>query len=790
MAGNALGSWYGKAGFNVRHGVYYLGGALPTVVLTKSGATAYEVRNYVGQVVSSGAVSGTTCVPTPPTGGWRPGWYRIYFTGPSSDATNGNAYSATMFTVIRDDPRFPSLPAGLTPTVYGNETADPIGKAVMGLGMSRHIIGSYSALTTGADTLAVCQAQAAVSRDWWAQPTHAAFADAARPRPLWCSTPGACADEITVAGSPSGTYLRVLVKDETVDGTQVWVASGSGTSSGTKITVFSPTSSTVAETYDNLGTSTAAATAINASSTLVKVFSGGATAGATSAATVIGRAVWNGVVQVVQALYPLGVTYYEYTNEPTLDALTAHRLKIFTGAVHAGHPSAKSMGPCPVSLNVTSWRTFLSAGGGANCDVISFHDYNAMTNGNLNLGRYSIEQFLAVLAEFGHEDKELWQTEAGAAFTGVYGVHHPRRARVKILHTLLWEQYGVPKERNPYWYDRSHGFWDFPVWWQHEDTSLTADAALHRVLSEEVFGKTHQQRLTFGEIADRILLGSTYGSASGSVVALIAASHMPGATATLSVTGASGSLTVVDAFGNETSAAITSGRVTVPVTDVPTYLRLPAGASATGYRFGDWPAVGSAQPSSGRRAKVTGTGAGAAGISNDVHMRSYSHAAWGYFGVGVARPATSMPDTVTLSWPTAARADRVVIWCGMAWQSGSSLLDFDVQTSPDGVTWTTQATVTKTDATSFLFGTNSENTWCTRETYWDEQWIYDVPFSGGPVAFRHLRLVVRSTSFGGEPDGDCLTAGGQGGYERIVVEELAVLCDDNTRRQIVVSPIE
>ena len=42
----------------------------------------------------------------------------------------------------------------------------------------------------------------------------------------------------------------------------------------------------------------------------------------------------------------------------------------------------------------------------------------------------------------------------------------------------------------------------------------------------------------------------------------------------------------------------------------------------------------------------------------------------------------------------------------MSWQLGASLLDFDVQTSNDGSTWTTRATVTKT-AASFAFGTNS-----------------------------------------------------------------------------------
>ncbi len=776
MSFNTVPSWYGNCSFaSNRNGAVYQGGAAPQITLSKTGATAYEVRDYSGAVISSGPVAGTTCTPAAPSGGWLPGWYRVYFTGPSTDPVTGNAYAATNFVVLRNDARFPAMPSPVTGGPGGNESCDIVGKAIFGLGTSRQIIASYVTPTTGVDTIANAQTNAGLSATYWHGP---GVADAARPREMWVSTPGTCADGLTVAGT-AGSYLAVYAKTGAVNGTQVFVASGPGTLSGSKVTISSPDAVTVVETFDNLTNSAAAAATINAGSAYVKTFSKGATLAATTAATAIGRTVWDGIVQTVQALYP-DIKHYEFTNEPGLTTEVAHQCLLFTAAVHAGNADAKSMGPCPVDIGqLTNWRTFLSVGGGDNVDELSFHDYNSSTCGNLGLGRTSVDAFLALLAEFGLSGKRLWQTEAGAQFTGVYGVHHPRRARVKIMHTLMWEQYGIPRERNVYWYDRSHGFWPFPTFWQHGDQSVTPDAVVHRVLAEETFGLVHTQRFQFGKVGDRVLLGSRYGDTTRSVVVLCAASHIPGFAVTLDVTGAS-TVTTVTAFGVEATIPVVAGRVTVPVTDVPTYVRGGAGVTVTPYRVSDWPPIADASKwaSASPRATAAGSGANPQYATDDALIPSYGTGVGMYQGAG-ALPDT-LPDTLTFTWTPGARVDRVIIWNGMSWQTGSSLIDFDVQTSTDGVTWTTQATVTRPASSSFLFGTNSTNTWCTQETYWDEQWIHDVKFPE-PVTATHVRLSVRDTSLGGEPDAAAVAAGGQGdSAKRISVQEMAVLCDANT----------
>lgn len=771
-------SWYTQCSFPTRNGIFYsdgTGGA-PRVTLSKSGATAYSVRDYTGAVVSSGSVSGTALTPTAPSGGWPCGWYRLYLTGPSTDALFGSSYGATNFVVIPNDSRFPANPAVATAGAGSHgEAPDYVTKGVLGIGTSRITVDNAAAPTSGSsDNIAESVTSAGLSTTYWVNQ-----ADGARPRRLWCNLPNGGFDRLILADTGGGTYLNVYCKDETVDGATVFVQASAGTNSGTKIRVFHPDSATLAETYDNLASSAAAATAVNGSSALVRSFAGGQVQQASaSGPTAIGSAYSLGVKQVVTALYPTVKCFEGPVNEPgERGAELALMMRLFAAAVHAGNPSAKAIGPSCVNLEPDYWDSFLAAGGGSYCDEFAFHDYSGILGGNLPLGRSVIAAWLNVIAKYGQQGKVRWQTEAGQAFKSVYGVHHPRRAVWKLLQVLLWEQYGVPAERNTPWYDMSHGFWSFPAWLINSDTSLNAEAPMLRTLTAETYGKTFSSALSFGTWGDAIVVGNLYAGADGtSTVAVCAATQMPSQSVTLTITGATAPLTAVDAWGNVSTVAIGGGRVTVPVGAQPTYLRLPAGATAAAYSVGDWPAIGVRGQGFSTAYLAAATG-GRQDILDSAWMTSYGTDQGTYSG------PTPLPDTFTLSWPRPVRLDRVLIWNAMSWQGGASLLDFDVQTSTDGSAWTTRQTVTKTTS-SFKHGTDFSGVGCQYETYWDEQWIFDVKLPT-PVTAQYLRLNVRAASYGGEPDANALAAGGQGGPPRIVLQEIAVLCDDNVRPQYV-----
>lgn len=775
---------YGKAAWTdaaqPRNGIFYVGGSAPTVKLSKAGATGYSVRDYDGNVVTSGSINGidTTIVPTAPLGGWDPGWYRAYFTGPSNDALFGNSYAITNFVVLRNDSHFLPTPAGNTNPLGGaagaiSEACDPVAKAVFGIGTSRILIANAADPTdTGTpDRLEYSELLASVGSDYWTDP-GAQYLDPARTRYLWLAFVNATYDSLALPGASSGTYLTVYCKDGTVDGSQVFVKLEAGSSSGRKITVRFPDAVTVAETYDNQANAAAAAAAINAASSYIKVFTSNSSAGGTLAETAVGNDYFSGVSLVVSTVYPEGVTRFEGpSNEPALNAEAAHKMRLFQAAVHDGNASAKAIGPCPVSIsNLSEWRNFLDAGGGTYCDEFAFHAYGATTNGDLNLGRHTLDAFYDMLADYGLGSKVCWQTEATQAMTPVYGVHHPRRARVQLLQTLLLEQYGIPRERNNPWYDTSHGFWAHPTWLFNNDGSPQPQAAMARVLAEETWGQLHYAALDFGGLADNIFLGSRYDGASTSTLVLMTTSYIPGATVTIA-TNAAGPLTVVDAWGNTSSVTVSGGRATIPVREIPTYVRLALANTATVTGVNDWSTVFSDADDVALSMICTIDGATQRTINSGGFITDYGPQ------TGIYRSSGEVPITVQLkSHSQFYEIERVLIWAGSAWQLDSTPLAFEVEVTQDMATWESVATVdVSSGATAFVAGSDFENLGCQYETYWDEQWVFDVPLPADTVAIA-ARVTVTATSFGGEPTADCVTAGGQGDSDNhLVLQRVALL---------------
>ncbi len=740
------------------------------MTLSQATPTAYTVRDYYGNTVSSGAVSGSTVLPAAPVGGWDPGWYRMYLTGANTDTVFGPSYGAVSFIVIRDNANLHANPALTVPDIGagqgGGEAKDMILKGVLGIGTSRVQIGDASSPATGADNLATAHLDATFSDTYWP-----VGGDSVRgPRYRFLQFPNRTFDRVDIN---AGQFARVYKKDATIVGANCYIEL-TGSAGAWTMNVYYPNNSTLVETFGPVANGTALQTA-TATSAYVRAFNAGSSGVATSK-TAIGDVYYNGVVTAVADLYPYGYTRFEGpSNEPVMRAETAHDMKLFQSAVHAGNASAKAVGPCPVDITALtgtqSWTAYLDAGGAAYCDEWTFHAYNSQTNGDINLGRHTIEAFLALLTSYGVNDRPMWQTESTHVFTSVFADHHPRRSRVPLLQTLLFEQYGLPRERNLVWYDRSHGFNSYPAW-VLANSSPAPYAALYRVLAEETFGMTHYQRLDFGcEAANRVFLGSLYVSSTSapaaSCLVLVAQSYMPGMTIDLTIAGSSSPITYSDGFGNTATATVSSGRVTIPVSETPTYVRLPTGVTATVYQISDW---GTSVPPS-----ISSYGTGSfAELNDDQWQTQYI----GTTGGGVHISANSLPETAQIMFLANATFQRVLIFCGIAWQHQSALTTFTVDTW-NGSSWTTQNTVdVSAGCTSFRHATDSTDIGTTIETYWPEQWIFDVKFPS-PVTCSGVRVNASATSYGGEPDALAISVGGQGDAgQHLTLQEMMVLSTD------------
>jgi hypothetical protein len=431
------------------------------------------------------------------------------------------------------------------------------------------------------------------------------------------------------------------------------------------------------------------------------------------------------------------------------------------------------MGPATVQLD--QFITLLGLGIADYCDELSTHAYNADTFSSLNLARHNLDLMQSALDSAGASGMTIWQTESTQAMVPTYGVYHPRRARRQLMQTLVMEQYGIPREYNNPWYDRSIGFWDFPTFLTNGDHAVNPQVVLQRVLAEETWGKSYTSAFDFGAPADDMLLGNLYTALDGSSVAvLMMESFIPDAEAVFTVTGSASTLTAVDGFGNETTVTVSNGLVAVSLTDVPCYIRLPSGVSLAPYSVNGWGVGGdlvSVDSCSIVSDNPNATPGDTSIITDGLFISHYDGTNPGVYQLATSPFDSTVPATVTFLFDAAKTINRVVIWCGSGWwQRQSAFLDFDIQTSSNGSSWATAKTVTRTDATSFSFVTDDTSIGCLYETYGTEQWIYDESIS--PVETIGIRLVVRSTSKGGETSEINTTLYGQGWeHQELTIQE-------------------
>ena len=286
-----------------------------------------------------------------------------------------------------------------------------------------------------------------------------------------------------------------------------------------------------------------------------------------------------GVTKVVNT-FKNDVKYFEPRNEPNFTYSGTdfvNEMKTFYQTVKSVDPGLKVVGPGIVTIGPygLGWiEDFLKAGGGNYIDVFSFHAYNNV-NGDPFLCIHSLEQLNVLLQRYNLGNIEQWQTEQGY-MAAVYGSFQPRlQGRWTMLQMMIFEQYGIPKEHNHLWYDKSRGYWDEPMWWENDDSSLMPAPALMRVWSEELYGTKFAKAYTFGDSGDELYLGSLFSGPGKSVATFMSGGSTDGHV-DLAVNGGN-SIHYVTSFGLEYDIPVTAGRVTIPVPELPVYVELAPG---------------------------------------------------------------------------------------------------------------------------------------------------------------------------------------------------------------------
>lgn len=780
------------------------------------GYKIWDVTSGSDTPVSQGSLSPSsgTFTPTAPAGGWKCGIYRIQLTySGANDANFGQVVGGHNFMVMRDDANMIPNSATNTPSTgtSGGVVAyfDHIMRGVTVMGPPRLDVSDLANLGS---TVTNLQNDIAILKTWYTQSGHT---DSARPRPLFIQLTNSAVDVLNLSTGEQNTHWNngngwfAYAASSTVNPSQVFVQTSAGTTTGTKIQVFSPNSTTLVETWDNIKP-TAVDQSLTPSSAYVRVFNRNTT-GAAPTVGPLAIAASNpgpraaGLATVVNACYP-DVVYYESFNEPDQSPSgshgpveTTHCMKLFQQTLHGINANAKTLGPCNASLNSAApggWLDkFFAAGGGAYCDAISTHPYSSGMVGQPTSSIRAINVLTAALSRYSLSSLAMWITEGERDHVTRSTVYHPRRTIRQIMVDLLaWDQAGIPKEQNCYWYDQSHGSWDLPCWHVNMNgfiqCAYTNPGVLAvRCFSEEVFGKQFYQKLTFAAPGSDMYVGNVYRNSTDDtrLVAIEAGSNGLGNVILTTNLTAGTSVTVSDWAGNLSTLTVdANSRLSVPTSDLPTYVRLPAATTVSVYTFGTWPTTPGTDhlplyPGHGENGNAPGGGDAHIGWIADGTIEGPDTSGTPYPGtvqpsIGYAAP----PCTLTWRFDNAAgrRVDRVLIFCGFMLNQWGALTDFDVQTTTDGTTWTTQATITATPPASILDPSATDGPGHQYMTLWDDRNIFDVPLPSIIDGCLGIRLNVRAASYGSHPDGD----GGNPPTQPIaVVNELEVFCNDNAR---------
>ena len=177
----------------------------------------YEIRDYWGNLVEAGPVVDRIYgIPIPlafisPRVA-KPGWYKVYLKGFQSIAPWGNDIGSSMFVILRNDPRFPTIPA--QGASGGTEPAsDGVIRGVVGSGPERHKMlrrpngdwpGNWNPATweTSAQTIARLTPDIALEKTYYTP------YDSYRPRPLLGAFPDGTRDASAIpAGSPNPALI-------------------------------------------------------------------------------------------------------------------------------------------------------------------------------------------------------------------------------------------------------------------------------------------------------------------------------------------------------------------------------------------------------------------------------------------------------------------------------------------------------------------------------------------------------------------------------------------------------
>lgn len=486
-----------------------------------------------------------------------------------------------------------------------------------------------------------------------------------------------------------------------------------------------------------------------------------------------------GVGQVAAAVgpgTPTNAEWFEGLNEPITqgvsDTVSGQIFAAFSKAVKAGNPNAKAIGPCDVGASYDTWLAATIAAG-VKPDGASFHFYN-FWNGDFLVTDGVLRNTVATMKAQGLS-LPIFCTEAGTIahnFAGLVQVTDPMRTAMWWMQFVLTgERYGMPPENILYFYDDQHGYAQ-ASWQKGSDKGLDCVPILSRVYQAERYNKKYSHALTFGAIGDNFYRGNVYIGPNNAMVSVYA-QGMNADTVTLSGVG-TGTITYSDAQGRaHTVTPDANGNITIPISSLPTYVRLSVAAGSTVAVASVGGGVGSGTDLALTAKASCETGAANIALVNDGKYEM----GYFYFNNPVYQ-ATTIPEAITLTWASETTFDDVLIrqmapWANIGGEpgAGSDVMLAGKLEYWNGTEWVACPTIANShwdingnysNPTAHTYASNlghdNDTTGATATQHnpsyystFDQEWCHNVRFSQ-KITTTQLRWTVTAGSRGNMPD--------------------------------------
>ena len=471
-------------------------------------------------------------------------------------------------------------------------------------------------------------------------------------------------------------------------------------------------------------------------------------------------------VRAIMQRFKGRIKYVEVCNEPNFSGSVDEYFQIHKAAyqaVKAVDPRAQVMGPATVNIDLGWLKRLYELGFKNVSDIVSIHDYEGHESIDPLHWRYKFGEARRIMAENGDSKKPIWQTER--AISSVRGNNYQGLVQAirMSLHRDLLETLGIPSEHNNHYYLNEGGFSSVPTYvWSRQGPMPGALVMRTRHALTTALGRKYAGTLDFGPTGNTLWMGVRYAGSSGETVVLRNLGA-PASAVEFAVKGAS-ALSVSDSWGNVSSVPVTSGKATLEIGQLPTYVQLAAGQKleAQVVDFGR---------NLGPRAEFvySSTSKNPISLLNNGIVETYNSGNPDGDTNGAKIWQGDLPSAgqnLEMRFARPMPVNKIIVRTPRADNAFTTLLDYDIQ-AWDGTAWQPVAQVRRPMPATEPAVTSD----ATHAIWMDDTSVFVHQFA--PITTERLRLVARETTRGFLPD-DLPRAWGNKVPQKLMLREVEI----------------